>query len=427
MIKLGEKGIVQVIILLVLLAGLGAGLYLSQHTQIFKPKATAAAAIDFKGTFGQTFSKNSEGIPIATAREIQILFTSPLGPPLPNTTPTPTPTSTPLPSGTTLPSSSSYRRVFLTSNSYTGNLGGLIGADAKCQSRADLANLGGTWKAWLSDSTGSPSSRFDLSYIQANKPYKLLNGTTIANNWSDLIDGSLTSPIKVDEKGITQTVDPSIGTLVWSNTYETGIVKPTSPVGGTRQDCNNWTSSSHSAPYGEIGLYDRANSNWTGFSNTFCDSANVRLYCFEQTSTSPTSTPTASPSSSLSPTSTPAGFTRQFRWSLTPDGLAIAPWVDYSFEPRTLTHAFYPAGSYPKNERKFVWAEFKGSDGTIERKSAQIEFYIPGPKPTQSTVPTPTTFGKSDKFGSTEGSYITAPIFPYIRNYGGVTIEGWIK
>src|SRR5690242_15690863 len=42
------------------------------------------------------------------------------------------------------------RRVFVTSKTYQGTLGGLAGADMECQKLADAANLGGTWMAWLS-------------------------------------------------------------------------------------------------------------------------------------------------------------------------------------------------------------------------------------------------------------------------------------
>lgn len=44
-------------------------------------------------------------------------------------------------------------RIFLTSTVYDGNLGGLAGADGKCQARATAAGLGGTWKAILSTRT----------------------------------------------------------------------------------------------------------------------------------------------------------------------------------------------------------------------------------------------------------------------------------
>src|SRR5262245_56445509 len=42
-------------------------------------------------------------------------------------------------------------RVFTTSLKYPAALGGLTGADAKCNAAAQAAGLPGTYKAWLSD------------------------------------------------------------------------------------------------------------------------------------------------------------------------------------------------------------------------------------------------------------------------------------
>ena len=68
----------------------------------------------------------------------------------------------------------------MTSTTYkAGDLGGLAGADAKCQARAMAAGLTGTFRAWLSDATNSPSSRFP----QDAGPYLLVNGGLVANNW----------------------------------------------------------------------------------------------------------------------------------------------------------------------------------------------------------------------------------------------------
>ena len=59
--------------------------------------------------------------------------------------------------------------MFITDNQFTGDLGGLDGADDKCQGEADGADdLAGTYRAWLSDFTGSPSTRFET---QAAFPY----------------------------------------------------------------------------------------------------------------------------------------------------------------------------------------------------------------------------------------------------------------
>ena len=90
------------------------------------------------------------------------------------------------------------KRAFVTSTTFAGGaLGGLTGADAKCQARAVAAGLPGTYKAWLSDSTGSPSTRF----AKAPVPYRLVDGTIIANNFSDIIDGTLSAPLVMTELG----------------------------------------------------------------------------------------------------------------------------------------------------------------------------------------------------------------------------------
>ena len=95
--------------------------------------------------------------------------------------------------------------VFVTSTSYDGNLGGLAGADAKCQDQADAAGLTGTFKAWLSDAKGSPSTRFTRS---AGAPYVLVDGTVIADNYAGLTSGSLEHPINQTETGGAPPVEP---------------------------------------------------------------------------------------------------------------------------------------------------------------------------------------------------------------------------
>src|SRR5690606_18750316 len=55
-------------------------------------------------------------------------------------------------------------RVFVTNQTFQGNLGGVAGGDELCQTAADSSELtrGGTYKAWLSGTTAdsSPSMRF---------------------------------------------------------------------------------------------------------------------------------------------------------------------------------------------------------------------------------------------------------------------------
>ena len=52
----------------------------------------------------------------------------------------------------TLTEPATPKTVFVSSQTYDGNLGGLAGADAKCQGLADAAGLKGTFKALLLDS-----------------------------------------------------------------------------------------------------------------------------------------------------------------------------------------------------------------------------------------------------------------------------------
>ncbi len=57
------------------------------------------------------------------------------------------------------------RGAFLTHNAYSGNLGGLEGADNICQKEAEDQGLKGNWKAFLGDDNTSAKERLDLSGI----------------------------------------------------------------------------------------------------------------------------------------------------------------------------------------------------------------------------------------------------------------------
>jgi len=154
------------------------------------------------------------------------------------------------------------KRIFVTSTTYQGNLGGLSGADNKCQQIAESASLGGIWKAWLSTPGTSALSRI----VHGNDYYKLVNGTVIANNWNDLTDGSLLAPINVTESGV------NLDTTVWTNTLPDGYQEPFS--------CGDWTSVS-SGINGVIGKSSETSAYWSDFDRAYCSSSNS-LYCFEQ-------------------------------------------------------------------------------------------------------------------------------------------------
>jgi len=157
------------------------------------------------------------------------------------------------------------RRIFVTSAAYKGNLGGLGGADLKCQTLAETAQLGGTFVAWLSDDTGSPTTRLDTGFTGA---YKLVDATVVASGgWADLSDGTLAHAIDRDEK-----IGDAAGEIVWSNSSAAGA-----QVGA--DSCKGW-SSALAGDSGRIGISDAVDGTWSDFAASFCASTH-RLYCVE--------------------------------------------------------------------------------------------------------------------------------------------------
>jgi hypothetical protein len=171
------------------------------------------------------------------------------------------------------PGSETYWRVFVSSTADSGGeIQGLSSADAACQFAANQAGLGGTWKAWLSDSTTSASQRLHHSTI----PYKLLDGAQIADDWNDLTDGSLQNIINIDQTG--QELGVLDNNAVWTGTFADGT--------GAGDYCNDWTSSS-SSDLGIVGIFTLSTDSWSWEVPYPCDQI-AHLYCFEQPDETPT-------------------------------------------------------------------------------------------------------------------------------------------
>jgi hypothetical protein len=160
--------------------------------------------------------------------------------------------------------------VFLTSTGFQGPLtgdGGVAAGDSICMgaAAANSFQLTGTFKAWLSDDTTGPAATFTHPMV----PYVLLNGTTVASDWTGLISGSIAAPIDVTETG-----NVLSGLCVWTGTTVDGQSLPS-------DNCSGWTSAAPS----NIGVSGNSGSNiptWTdGCSATTCATSN-RLYCFQQ-------------------------------------------------------------------------------------------------------------------------------------------------
>lgn len=158
------------------------------------------------------------------------------------------------------------RKVFVTSVFYGGNLGGIAGADARCNARAAAAGRTETYVAWIADDTTSPAARF----AQNVGPYLLADGTIVAAAWSDLTDGTLLAPINQTESGVVLA-----GGSVWTDVATNGNAASVAPSG----HCNGWTSqvATDSGGRGNLGSTDAL---WTQQPAGACTVARA-LYCFE--------------------------------------------------------------------------------------------------------------------------------------------------
>ncbi|MCB9738944.1 MAG: hypothetical protein H6747_06730 [Deltaproteobacteria bacterium] len=174
------------------------------------------------------------------------------------------------------------RRVFVTSEAFSPNFGGIDGAHSTCEAAAAAAKLGGSWKAWLSTSSTYPNAYFNKSAV----PYRLLSGVEIAKNWTDLVDGTLAAAISITELGTpvgtsSTSYCGSSGTpSVWTGTNTSGNRANSS---SSIYYCGNWTTTTTSSNYRAYsGNANLANSKWTTNCSTQRCNYKGHLYCFEQ-------------------------------------------------------------------------------------------------------------------------------------------------
>ncbi len=158
--------------------------------------------------------------------------------------------------------------IFVTSASFKGNLGGLTGADAKCQAEADgPASIvpSGTYLAWLSDGTDSPDTRF----TKTAHPYMLPDGTKIAEDFFDLTDGSILHPINIDPTGKRLGVQ-----IFWAATNADGRTAQSFLT------CAGWTNSTGKFR-GAFGGTAKTSTLWSAGFVGRCG-LSAKLACFQQ-------------------------------------------------------------------------------------------------------------------------------------------------
>lgn len=159
------------------------------------------------------------------------------------------------------------RIVFVSSTTETGNFSGSINAGEICDGLAAAAGLPGNYLPWVSDASNlAPDELFNRTR-KPGVPYVTVTGQLVANQTTDFVNGSLVSPINVDENGALVADAP-----VWTGTDALGD--------NAAPNCSNFNSSS-GGDSGVIGRTSRSDAGWsnTGTPQT-CDQP-ARIYCIE--------------------------------------------------------------------------------------------------------------------------------------------------
>ncbi len=195
---------------------------------------------------------------------------------------------------------------FVTSTTHNGNLGGLAGADAECQSLAAAVGAGNrTWRAYLSTHSTPTEPAVNARDRIGNGPWFNSDGVMIAGSLADLHgdvqrDTNLINVITA----VTETGEPVPASgeftlhdndirnqhdiLTGSDSHGRAFTSGLNRIHDLT--CNNWTSDSDE-DHAMIGHHDRLsgrNTSWNSSHTTpgcslqgFIDSGGAgRFYCF---------------------------------------------------------------------------------------------------------------------------------------------------
>ncbi len=172
------------------------------------------------------------------------------------------------------------RVAFVTAATFSGDLGGLAGADAACVAAATKAHLdnAAAFKAWLSDGEAAPATRL-VKAAQDLLPYARRDGKQLAYSLAYLTTQGMDYPLDYTEYGVP--LPPEEG--AWTNVTPKG--QPFSPT----DHCQAWTSAllKDSARVGQISPKSAAELpgwyiqvRWSSYIIRPC-SYQQHIYCFE--------------------------------------------------------------------------------------------------------------------------------------------------
>jgi hypothetical protein len=168
-----------------------------------------------------------------------------------------------------------HKRVFVTHAAYLGDLGGLAGADQKCNAAARDGGLTGSFTAYLGTADAGPATRF----TSGGPWYQHFNdgGVVLTFNNAANVANMPRAGLRADEHGHDRVID-----VPCSNDeclYWTGGVGAFEVAYAT---CGDWTSSAFSnSDQTPIGAPNSGDPKWTNDQWEYCSNPHA-IVCLEQ-------------------------------------------------------------------------------------------------------------------------------------------------
>ena len=156
--------------------------------------------------------------------------------------------------------------LYTLSNLHDGNLGGRSGGDALCAASTNKPSGYDNYRAFISVNADDEIRDMPSNYgVSTSARIVSKNGTIVADNWADLMDGSIDNSLS--SAGITYNAQ------WWSGSNADGSIV-------TDLNCSAWTSSG-TGDYGRTGNSNSTDDTWISYSSTYkcAHTTAVEVFC----------------------------------------------------------------------------------------------------------------------------------------------------